>query len=158
MGEGIRLNLGDDEISVVRGLLAETRDLITSDDPATAALRRRLFPPAYHLEADAQAEVEYQRFMREELVTSRLESLTVVEAALASGPSPELGPDAIDGFLRSLNAVRLVLGTLLDISDEYDPSEVDTDDPLVAEHQLYMFLSWLLEMTISSLPPPSDER
>ena len=49
------------------------------------------------------------------------------------------------GLMQALNAVRLVLGTLLDVGEEHDPSAVRDDDPMVGEHQLYSFLSWLLE-------------
>ena len=56
-------------------LLAELRALMLSDDPQHAPLLRRLFPPAYHLSDDAEAEAEYQRFMRDDLVASRLESI-----------------------------------------------------------------------------------
>lgn len=149
VADGLRINLGDDEIDLLVQLLTELRGLITSDEPETAPLRRRLFPPAYHLEADAEAEAEYQRFMRDELVTSRLEALTVVEEALARRPAPVLSEAESDGFVRSLNAVRLVLGTLLDVSDDHDPDLIGPDDPLFAEHQLYLFLSWLLEMTLA---------
>lgn len=149
VADGLRINLGDDEIDLLVQLLTELRGLIASDEPETAPLRRRLFPPAYHLEADAEAEAEYQRFMRDELVTSRLEALTVVEEALARRPAPVLSEAESDGFVRSLNAVRLVLGTLLDVSDDHDPDLIGPDDPLFAEHQLYLFLSWLLEMTLA---------
>ena len=148
--EGLRLNLGDDEIGLLLRLLGEVRDLIASDDPATAPLRRRLFPPAYHLEADAEAEAEYQRFMREELVASRLEAIAAVEECLASGQGAVMSAAQADGFVRSLNAVRLVLGTLLDVSEDHDPDLNGPDDPMFAEHQLYMFLSWLLEMTLAA--------
>lgn len=148
--EGLRINLGDGEIGMLVRLLGEVRDLITSDDPATAPLRRRLFPPAYHLEVDAEAEAEYQRFMREDLVASRLEAITAVEECLAAGQGAVMTPGQVDGFVRSLNAVRLVLGTLLDVGEDHDPDEIDIDDPMFAEHQLYMFLSWLLEMTLSA--------
>ena len=148
--EGLRLNLGDDEIGLLLRLLGEVRDLIASDDPATAPLRRRLFPPAYHLEADAEAEAEYQRFMREELVASRLEAIAAVEECLASGQGAVMSTAQADGFVRSLNAVRLVLGTLLDVSEDHDPDLIGPDDPMFAELQLYMFLSWLLEMTLAA--------
>ena len=58
------------------------------------------------------------------------------------GPMSE---GAVMGLMQALNAVRLVLGTLLDVGEEHDPSAVRDDDPMVGEHQLYSFLSWLLE-------------
>ena len=55
--------------------------------------------------------------------------------------------------MQSLNAVRLVLGTMLGITDD-DSAEV-ADDGTSSEHQLYTFLSWLLEWTVQALSPES---
>ncbi len=147
--KGYVFNLERDEIELVVRLFAELRALILSDDPAHAPLVRRLFPPAYHLSDDAEAEAEYQKFMREELVASRLQSIEMVEHTLSTGAPLDDG--AIQGFVQSLNAVRLVLGTLLDVSEEHDPASVRDDDPMVGEHHLYTFLSWLLECTVQAL-------
>ena len=146
---GYVINLQEEELELVARLFAELRALVLSDDPRHAPLVRRLFPPAYHLADDAEAETEYQRLMREELVASRLESLAAVEAAMSAGDP--LDDAAIQGFVQSLNAVRLVLGTLLDVSEEHDPSAVRDDDPMVGEHHLYTFLSWLLECTVEAI-------
>ena len=52
-------------------------------------------------------------------------------------------------FMQSINAIRLVLGTLLGITD--DDSADEADDAATPEHQLYDFLSWLLEWTVHAL-------
>jgi hypothetical protein len=52
-------------------------------------------------------------------------------------------------FMQSVNAVRLVLGTLLGITDE-DSAE-DADDGDSPEHGLYGYLGWLLEWTVRAL-------
>jgi hypothetical protein len=54
-------------------------------------------------------------------------------------------------FMRSLNALRLVLGTLLDLDDDTDHDLVQPHDPLFAEHQLYLWLSWMLEHVVEAL-------
>ena len=54
-------------------------------------------------------------------------------------------------FLQSTNAIRLVLGTMLGITD--DESADAADDRHTPEHQLYDFLSWILEWTVRSLSP-----
>jgi hypothetical protein len=153
---GYVFNLQQEEIDLVVRLFAELRALILSDDPQHAPLVRRLFPPAYHLSDDAEAEAEYQKFMRDDLVASRLESIGMVETALAE--RTPLDDGAIQGFLQSLNAVRLVLGTLLDVSEEHDPSTVRDDDPMAGEHHLYTFLSWLLECTVQALTRQGTSR
>lgn len=147
--EGYVVRLPRDEIEVLVRLLGELRGLLTSDDPDTLPMMRRLFPPAYHLADDADAEAEYQRFMREELVASRLEAIGAVEAALTSGaPMDEA---TMVGFMQALNMVRLVLGTLLDVGEHDDPLAVGDDDPMVGEHHLYAFLSWLLELSVAAV-------
>ncbi|NDH46830.1 MAG: hypothetical protein EBX99_03075 [Acidimicrobiia bacterium] len=73
---GYIINLDDDERHFIRRLVGEVRELLTSmpvGDPKMA----RLFPPAYTHSTgeDADAETEYQRLMRDELVASRLDSI-----------------------------------------------------------------------------------
>jgi hypothetical protein len=147
--KGYVVNLPREELDLLVRLLGELRDVMLSDDPRSEPLLRRLFPPAYHLADDAEAEAEYQRLMRQDLVASRLESIAGVEVALSSGTPMDEG--GLHGFMQALNAVRLVLGTLLDVGEHDDPSEVADDDPMVGEHHLYAFLSWILENTVQAL-------
>jgi hypothetical protein len=147
--KGYVVHLQQDEMDLLIRLLGELRGILLSDDPRTEPLLRRLFPPAYHLADDAEAEAEYQRLMRDDLVASRLESISSVEAALSSGKPLDDG--GLQGFMQALNAVRLVLGTLLDVGEQHDPNSVSDDDPMVGEHHLYGFLSWILENTVQAL-------
>ncbi|MCY7301188.1 MAG: DUF2017 domain-containing protein [Ilumatobacteraceae bacterium] len=147
--KGYIVNLQREEIDLVVRLVAELRGLLLADDPNTAAITRRLFPPAYHLVDDAVADAEYQRLMREELVASRLAAMQQVDEVLTS--KEPLTEEAMHGLLQSLNAVRLVLGTLLDVSEAHDPDDVGDDDPMVGEHYLYQFLSYLLEVAVQAV-------
>ena len=146
---GFVVNLDREEVELIVRLVAELRSLMLADDPNTAAITRRLFPPAYHLADDADADTEYQRLMREELVASRLAAMQQMDDALNS--KEPLTEEAMHGLLQSLNAVRLVLGTLLDVSEEHDPQDVRDDDPMVGEHHLYQFLSYLLEVAVQAV-------
>jgi hypothetical protein len=147
--EGFVVNMQREELDLLVRLLGELRGILLSDDPRTAPLLRRLFPPAYHLADDAEAEAEYQRLMREDLVASRLDSIAGVEATLTSGTP--MDDEGLQRFMQAVNAVRLVLGTLLDVGEEHDPTSVADDDPMVGEHHLYSFLSWILENTVQAL-------
>jgi hypothetical protein len=153
---GYVFHIQDEELDLVVRLFAELRALVLSDDPQHAPLMRRLFPPAYHLSDDAEAETEYQRLMRDELVASRLESIGAVEKAMSVGAP--LDDAAMEGFVRSLNSVRLVLGTLLDVGESHDPAAVRDDDPMVGEHHLYTFLSWLLECAVDAINRSGTSR
>jgi hypothetical protein len=150
------IRLDPDEFDLLRTLLAELRGLLQSDDPVTEPIRRRLFPPAYHLADDAEAEVEYQRLMRDELVASRLASLDQLDELLAadrfdaSERGVVLDDAGMQAFLQSLNGLRLVLGTMLDVGESDELDDLPRDHPLFNEHHLYAFLSALLEVAVQT--------
>lgn len=147
------LNIGDDEQQVILGLLGELRALLSADDDDDGAvdenralLLQRLFPRAYP--DDEEKEAEYQRLMREDLVTSRVVQIDAVTEAF-SGESSTLQESEVIALMQSVNAVRVVLGTMLDVGED---DEVGTaGDGFEAERQLYGFLSWLLDWIVRSL-------
>jgi len=150
---GYRINLQSEERELVQRLLAELQALLvgSSDNPAL----KRIFPAAYHLPQHAEQDAEYQRLMREELVASRLTSITAVNEALEAKGT--LAESQILALMQSVNGLRLVIGTMLDVSEEEDPSEVADDHPNAGEHHLYGYLSWLLEWTVRALDPSADD-
>ena len=141
------LNIGADERAVIGRLLTELRALLTSDDDASPLLQR-LFPTAYP--DDEEKEAEYQRLMREELVTSRVFQLDVV-AGYLSDDDATLDEGQVIALMQSVNAVRVVLGTMLDVGEDDEIGAGDVGDDLEAERQLYGFLSWLLDWIVRSL-------
>ena len=98
--------------------------------------------------------------MREELLASRLSSIETALMVISS--SNELSESEVDAFARSINSLRLVIGTSLDIaeSDFSDSSDSDSEIPdsnqdelaeqQLVQHELYDFLGWLLEWTVSA--------
>ena len=151
VGDGWQLTLDVEERALIVRLMAELRALV--EGPDDNALLTRLFPNAYL--DDEEKEAEYQRLMREELVASRVEAIEIVAALLDPDPPAELDAVWDEGqtiaFMQSINAIRLVLGALLGIDD--DDSADAADDATSPEHQLYDFLSWLLEWTVRALSP-----
>lgn len=144
---GFRINLADEERELVRRLLTELRGLLLgpSDHPALT----RIFPAAYHQPEHAAQDAEYQRLMREELVASRLAGITTVLDALEA--APPLDEAQVLALMQALNGVRLVLGTVLDVGEDFDVEDLPEDHPQLGEHQLYAFFSWLLEWTVRAL-------
>ena len=143
--DGFVLDLDADEIHLLRRLVGEVRQLVTGgapDDPKLA----RLFPPAYT--DDDGSETEYRRLMHDELVASRVAAIDTVETALAASidANDRVRFDAagLEALATSLNSVRLVLGSLLGITD-------DDAEPDVPEMALYHFLSWLLDGVVEAL-------
>lgn len=150
VGDQFVINLGTDERELVSRLLGELRDLLlgATDQP----LLRRMFPPAYHLADDADADAEYQRLMHDDLVASRLAAISGVLAVLGNADATRrVDEEGLIALMQALNALRLVLGTLLDVSEEDHPDDIDDDDPLVGEYHLYGYLSYLLDEAVDAL-------
>jgi hypothetical protein len=143
---GWRINLDDEERALVIRLMGELQALLTGPDDNELLLR--LFPVAYP--DDEEKEAEYQRLMREELVASRLGAIESVTRTIdPANASQLLDEGETIAFMQSINAIRLVLGSMLGITDDESADTADdTDSP---EHHLYDFLSWLLEWTVRSL-------
>lgn len=144
-GHGFVVDLGDDEAALVRRLLGELRQLVSDPEPDGEAreLLARLFPVTHPDDPDAEA--EYQRLMRDELVASKLASFELVDSTLAGdGRLDEAG---LVAFMQSVNSLRLALGTMLGVTDDPD-AEVDPANEDSAEYHLYGYLSWLLEWSV----------
>ena len=142
------LNLGEHEQQVILSFVDQLRQLVTGDvdDPRV----RRLFPVAYA--QDDEAETEYRRFMREELVTSRVAAIDQVTSFLST--QEPITAAQLNGLMMTVNGLRLVMGTLLDVTDDgSEPEFDDEDDPLAAQWQLYGWLGWFLEWIVDAQSP-----
>jgi hypothetical protein len=146
-GNGFLIELGEDEAMLVTRLLDELRQLLTNPSPDSSErlLIVRLFPVAHPDDEDEEA--EYQRLMRDELVESKLEAIASVERVLAAERRSDRVVDELGlvAFMQSLNAIRLVLGTMLGVTDDPTEDEVDEQLERSPEYHLYAYLSWLLE-------------
>lgn len=139
------INLTADERATLLGFVEQLESVLESgaDDPRA----KRLFPVAYH--NDPEKDSEYQGYMQDELAQSRAAAIASVKTALAS--TETLSEAALIAFMTVLNSLRLVLGTLLDVGEGTDEDEIDEDDPQMSQFQLYGYLGWLLEWTVSTL-------
>jgi hypothetical protein len=139
---GYVLRIAPQERALVIRLLGELSELLNSpaEQPATA----RLFPVVHP--DDAEREAEYQRLMRDELVTSRLAGIeSVIKVLEGSAKKVTLSEEQLTSFMQAVNGVRLVLGTILDVSEDDDVVEIEDHVP---EYQLYAYLSWLLDSAV----------
>jgi hypothetical protein len=142
------LNIDASDRTTLNGLLDQLRDVLMHDSSSDIA--RRLFPAAYH--QDEQHEQEYQRLMRDELLSSRLASLSLTTSLLereTNSDSIVLSADELDALMRSINSLRLVLGTLLDVDEDEFESHLAEDDPAYGQYQLYSYLGWLLDWIVT---------
>lgn len=152
-----KIDLATDHRKLLTQLVEQLRDsLATTTDDANL---RRLFPTAYN--NDAKKDAEYQRLMRDELLESRLAAIDVTIKVIAQ--DDEISAEEIDAFARSINSLRLVLGTTLDIaesdygsqsdtqqSDDSDSDEASEADEFLIQKELYEYLGWLLEWTVGA--------
>jgi Domain of unknown function (DUF2017) len=145
-GSGFTLHLGADERAVVARLLSELRGM--QDDPDAAEAVTRLFPVVHP--DDPAAEEEWQRLMREELVTSRTAAIdTVVRVLERPGRKVPLDEDEMHAFLRAVNSIRLVLGTVLDVGEDED--DISPELLETPEYGLYGYLSYVLDASVRAL-------
>jgi len=142
-----RLDVPDTERELLRRLLPQLRAVLT-DEAAADERARRLFPPAYT--DDEAADAEYQRLMREDLVASHLAALETVETSL---DATELSEEQLVAWMSAVNSVRLVLGTLLDVSEELDIGRLPDATPDIESYALYAYLSNLLGDMVDALNP-----
>lgn len=149
-GGTYRLHLDADEQAVLAGMVTQLRDLLVTAPPDAPQLRR-LFPTAYATDPDKDA--EYQRLMREELVGSRLAAIETVLGVLRADGSaaPPLDGAQLGQLMVSLNALRLVLGTICDVGEDDDLADITPDHPLFAEHHAYGYLSYLVDAAVDAL-------
>ena len=143
--------MGDDGARRRRWLIGVAREPVarTDDDPGpeARALIGRLFPVAYP--DDDEMEAEYQRLMREELVASKLAAFDVVDDAV--GDVSVIDEARLVAVMQAINSIRLVLGAMLDVSDDPDTAEVAAGFEQSPEYALYGYLSWLLDRCVAAL-------
>jgi hypothetical protein len=138
-----QIHLPDEERQLVRQLLGELRTLLATapDDPRV----RRLYPEAYA--ADPEMQAEYERLTLEDLQNGRLSAVADVEATVEAD---ELTADQLTSWMHAINALRLVLGTMIDVSEDDAAFDYDPDDPDAAELALYGYLGVLLEEIVTA--------
>jgi hypothetical protein len=150
----VRVRLGQDEVTVLRGLPEQLRAVLAeaADDP----VNRRLFPPAYLEPDDAERDAEYRRLMHDDLVQAKLANLEVVTGTLARGTptmrrwTVDLTVEEATAWLGVLNDLRLALGVRLEITEDFD-GQVDDDDPRAPAMHLLSYLGWLEEHLLEAL-------
>jgi len=143
----MHLELSDKEALI--GLLDQLRDSLMNG--STDEKLKRLFPTAYH--QDPKHDEEYQRLMRDDLLVSRLQSLGTATSVLSRESVDDatvLTAQELDEFARSINNLRLVIGTVLDIDESDIDVDLDEDDPNDQRLVLYGYLGWLLDWAVTA--------
>lgn len=142
-----RLRLRRNETALLRALVVQLRNQL--EQSTDAPVVRRLFPPAYP--DDAEKDAGYQVLTRDNLLEQRLEALAAVEKTLGpdgSATDTDLDQEQLESWMATLNSLRLVLGTRLDVDETV---AIDPDDPDGPLHAVYEFLGWLLAQVVDAL-------
>lgn len=143
-GDGtLGIRLSDAERALIATVGSQLADEL--DDPDDMSLQR-LFPPGYS--DDAARDAGYQVTMGDEL---RRRHLSAARLLVETAHADRLDAEQADAWLRSINAVRLVLGTRLDITEDEHPVRIGPDDPDLSSWVAYDFLSGLLDELITTL-------
>ena len=137
------IRLPDEERALLRDLVPQLRSILENDlsDPSL----RRLFPTAYP--DDPERDQEYRQLVGDELLERRRAAL---DTLLATVDATKLSEEELTAWMGSVNDLRLVLGTRLDVSEDMDPVPTpdDPDAPLLV---LYGYLGYLLESIVEAL-------
>jgi hypothetical protein len=125
---------------MVGSFAQQLRDLLSTDSDLLA----RLFPPPYG--DDEERNQGYAALAGAELMERRLTALDQVTEHL---DATVLDEDQLMAWMRSINDIRLVMGTMLGIQDDGHVPDLSDDD--VAAHSVYEFFGALLDMIVGAL-------
>jgi hypothetical protein len=138
----VTVALAPHEREALRELAGAVRALVAEDvdDPSL----RRLFPPAHD---DPELQAEYSELTHAQLRRGREQALDLIQETTHQDV---LSADEADAWLRALNDVRLVLGSRLDVTEDFDWDELDPSDPRAPDLAAYAFSSWLQEQLVQA--------
>ncbi|MGE0877240.1 MAG: DUF2017 family protein [Acidimicrobiia bacterium] len=140
LGDGsFAVRIGTDERSVLASLAEQLRALVT--DGQDGGLRR-LTPPAYTDDPDAEA--EYRRMVGDDLTAARLARIDTFTATVRQEKVTE---SELAGWMGTLNDLRLVIGTNLDVGEETSYEDFE-DDETVGAYGIYDYLSGLVALIV----------
>ena len=140
-----------------RELLATLPDQLAAlVDEGRSPVTTRLFPPAYATNEELNA--EYRELMGDELVRRRREAADLVRDTITRD---RLTESELNAWVGVFNDFRLVLGTILDVSEDSDVLDVDPraeDLPLrIAYAVLSEIVFDAVQALVGALPPPTRE-
>jgi hypothetical protein len=132
----------DDNIrDALRTLLDELRELLMAGEHPGL---RRLYPTAYP--QHEELENDYRSLVHDSLLAQRLDHIEAMENSLEA---KTLTDEQLDAWMHTVNSVRLVLGTILDVGEGDELPDADAPD--AQQRVLYYLLGYLLEQIVDVL-------
>lgn len=120
---------------LVLSMTNQLRELLLVDNGEEI---RRLYPTAYP--EDEEFEADYKSMVHDQLLMARLEAIDTVEATISN---TEISSEQADQWMGTINEIRLVLGTKLDVSED-DDGDIDPDDEDASSQVIYQVLTSVL--------------
>ena len=170
---GVTARFGAAQASIVRSLVSQVIELVSAEQEAAPPVEdelaaqlglsdnaelpsdpilARLLPDAYADDPDASA--EFRRYTEISLRSGKVAAAQTVLATLPeSGGKVRLKTEDAQAWLRALNDVRLSLGVVLGVTDDFDDQleDLSEDDPRAAYVGVYQWLGYLQESLVESL-------
>lgn len=131
----ISVRLDDTIRALLHQAAEELREVLLVDEPE---LTRRLYPTAYP--DDEESEAGYKEMVHDQLLMQRLDGIDQLQSTI-NDESIEI--ETADAWMNTINQIRLVLGTQLDVGEEQEA--IDEDDPQATSQVVYQVLSHILE-------------
>lgn len=146
-GDGFDLRLSPGERDLLRGLCGQLRDLLQGGDEIGDPAVKRLFPPAYP--DDPLRNLDFERDAGGGLTAERLAAVDLVETTV---DAERLSEPEVMAWLGSVNALRLVLGTRLEITEDTTEADYPEGHPDRDAYGIYLYLTWLEFAIVDALP------
>lgn len=144
---GFEVDLDEAVVELLEHMCTELEALLSSDSP----LLTRLFPPPYG--DDVERNEGYAALAVPELMDHRGEAIATLRETLRA---KRLTHPELMTWMRTLNDMRLVLGTLLGVQDDQSPPEVPED--MADTYAVYEYLGYLLEVIVAALTIGTPEE
>jgi hypothetical protein len=160
-GGGWTAVLPPGSLELLEGLPRRLREVLEKPDFGDAVVAR-LFPQAYR--HDPEAEAEFQRLLRDDLLRRKLDGIEAFERTLGGRrernalfglrigrfAEVDLTDEDLALWLGFLHDMRLLIGTRLDITDESWEKEIPRG-PEAEEHLLLHALAYMEEKILEAL-------
>jgi len=137
------------------GLPLDLAAILAMDGPAAPPedpVLARLLPDAYG--DDPEAAGEFRRYTEQDLRSGKVAAAqTVLDTLPAGGGHVRLRPEDAQAWLRALNDVRLAIGTVLGITEDYEDEMAAASwaDPRSAYLEVYHWLGYLQDSLVRAL-------
>ena len=152
-GGGIEVRLHPDLRRALADLCDQLEHLLTTEHPSSDAALARLSPAAYP--EDPIQELEFERLVGDELTAGRLSSLRALRESV---DEPALDEEHSLAWLRTLNDLRLVLGTRLGVTEDETFDHLEDDGPAAAGLDLYVLLGHVQQELLLAIDPDAREQ